>query len=71
MAEPCRIPVYLDPCLFVPQGATRQERARDRARIVAALLTYAEEINQRGGCAVVGVPPWMTPTPAWMEPDHD
>lgn len=65
MAE---IPIYLDPCLYIPQGATPQERAQSKARIIADLQAHADEINQDGNCrAVVGVPPWMKPTAAWLE----
>jgi hypothetical protein len=61
--------LHLDPCIYVPQGATAQDRAHDRARIIADLQAHADELNRRGGpwCYVVGVPPWMEPTPPWLE----
>jgi hypothetical protein len=61
-------PIYLDPCLFIPQGDTPQERARDRERILADLHQYAQQLNSHGRViAVVGVPPWMDTTPQWRE----
>jgi hypothetical protein len=60
-------PIYLDPCLFIPQGATPQERADDRARILADLHQYAQKLKSHGVTAAVGVPPWMDTTPQWQE----
>jgi hypothetical protein len=60
-------PIYLDPCLFIPQGATPQERSCDRARILADLDQYAQKLKSHGVTAVVGVPPWMDTTPQWQE----
>jgi hypothetical protein len=60
-------PIYLDPCLFMPQGDTPQERARDRERILGDLDEYAQKLKSHGVAAVVGVPPWMDTTPQWQE----
>jgi hypothetical protein len=60
--------IYLDPCMYIPQGATPQERSESRARIIAGLQSYADELNEMGGSGrvVVGIPPRMGPTEHWL-----
>jgi hypothetical protein len=62
-----RMIVYLDPCMYVPQGATPEDRARDKVRILARLQEDADRLSQPGHPVVVGVPPWMQPTQSWLD----
>lgn len=58
--------VYLDPCMFIPQGDTPEERAHDKAHILKFMQEDADELSRPGFPVVVGVPPWMPPTEAWL-----